>query len=137
MPAGNPPDNAANRSPTSDQRLTQYDSNPEAGQAFIKADHELNVLYAAVLKKHAADISFVTKFKTAQRAWLVFRDAEVGAQFPDADPHAAYGSVYPMCVSNLKTELTLKRIEQMKQWRDGEPEGDVCAGSIPINGDAD
>lgn len=137
MPAGNPPVHAPQPSSTVDKGSTQGDMNRDADNDFIKADRELNRAYLAVLKKHAGDTTFIAKFKTAQRAWLVFRDAEIAAHFPDADPRLAYGSVYPMCASNLKTELTLKRIEQLKQWQDGTPEGDICAGSVPINGDAD
>ena len=137
MPQGNPPSDAQPSSLTSPRVQSQTELNDDAASDFTSADREMTRVYAAVLKKNAGDKVFVAKFRAAQRAWLVFRDAEVAAQFPDADPRAAYGSMYPMCVSNLKTELTLNRIEQMKRWRDGEPEENVCAGSVPIKRDAD
>lgn len=104
---------------------------------FQAADRELNQVYSQVLRKYAKDPVFIAKLKAAQRAWLAFREAEVAAHYPDANPTAAYGSVYPACVDDLETELTMKRIEELKLWRDGTQEGDVCAGSVHINGDAD
>ncbi len=100
------------------------------------ADREMNRVYAAVLSKYAKDMAFIAKLKAAQRAWLVFRNAEVAATYPDPDP-STYGSVYPECVRLTATELTKLRTEQLKVWLKGTEEGDVCSGSVHINGDPD
>jgi uncharacterized protein YecT (DUF1311 family) len=46
---------------------------------FDKADKELNKTYFAVIKKEGDGSLFVEKLRVSQKAWLVFRDAEVEA----------------------------------------------------------
>lgn len=134
MPAGDPSDAHTHAAPTGQ---SQEALDRDGDSNFQAADREMNHVYAQVLAKYAGDARFIAHFKAAQRAWLAYRDAEVAARYPAADPAAAYGSVYPMCVDDLKTELTMQRIEALQRWRDGTHEGDVCAGSVQINGDAD
>jgi uncharacterized protein YecT (DUF1311 family) len=116
---------------------SQGDLDDEAAAQFKAADREMNRVYEAILKKYAKDTVFIAKLKNAQRAWLAFRDAELAANYPDPEPQFAYGSVYPMCASYLVAELTRERTKQLKAWLHGTQEGDVCAGSIQINGDGD
>ncbi len=108
-----------------------------AGTDLAAADRELNTVYQQVLRKHVMDKNFVRKLRTAQRAWLVYRDAEFAARYPDPNPQSAYGSVYPVCAAGLKAQLTHARISQLRMWLVGAAEGDVCAGSLPIGGDPD
>jgi len=96
-----------------------------------RADAELNRIYAKVLALNAQDTVFLERFKAAQRAWLVFRDAQIAARYPSPDD---YGSVLPMCQSVEYEQLTLDRIKQLKAWVGGVEEGDVCAGSYPMSG---
>ena len=56
-------------------------------------------------------------------------------KFPHENKKLQYGSVYPMCASNLKTSLTLLRIIYLKQWLEGVAEGNVCAGSLGLSSD--
>lgn len=95
------------------------------------ADVELNWIYAKVLAANATDSAFLEKFKAAQRAWLVFRDAQIAARYPSP---ADYGSVLPMCESGEYEQLTRDRIKQLNAWMEGTEEGDVCAGSYPMSG---
>jgi len=60
------------------------------------ADAELNRIYANVMAANASDTAFLEKFKAAQRAWLVFRDAQIASRYPSP---ADYGSVLLMCES--------------------------------------
>jgi uncharacterized protein YecT (DUF1311 family) len=99
---------------------------------FHKADVALNGTYSKILKEYAKDQQFIAKLKTAQRAWLAFRDAELEALFPKTDKQAEYGSVYPMCRCSELQSLTEERTKQLKRWLDGTPEGDVCAGSVKV-----
>jgi uncharacterized protein YecT (DUF1311 family) len=99
-----------------------------ASNRLSAADKELNQVYQQVLHKFAKDPVFIAKLKTAQKAWVAFRDAELAARFPDNDT-SNYGTVYPMCVNNELEAMTRKRTEELREWLKGAEEGDVCAGS--------
>ena len=101
-----------------------------AAEDFPAADKELNQVYQEVLRLYADDQAFVKKFRTAQQAWLKFRDAHLEALFPASDKGSEYGSVYPMCSGNVLAELTKARTAQLRAWVAGVEEGEVCAGSI-------
>ena len=109
---------------------TQGDLDEEACGQFHKADVALNETYSKILKEYAKDQQFVAKLKSAQRAWLAFRDAEIEALYPKENKQAEYGTVYPMCHCSELQFLTAERTKQLKRWLDGTLEGDVCAGSI-------
>lgn len=98
-----------------------------AGQAFDKADAELNVVYQQLLKKHAAHKNFIKKLKLAQEAWLKFRDAHIESLYPspDEDQLRAEGTVYPMCKAMEMTRLTVERTRTLKNMLNPK-EGDVC-----------
>lgn len=107
---------------------SQSDMTGCAMKSLDAADKELNQVYQQVLRKYAKDTVFVAKLKTAQKAWLAFRDAELAARFPDSDK-SNYGSVYPMCADNELEAMTRKRTDELRAWLKGTQEGDVCAGS--------
>ena len=112
---------------------SQVEVNACAGAEFGRADAELNRVWKAIQTRYADQPQFLAQLKTAQRAWLAFRDAEMAAKFPLASGERAnvqYGSVYPMCESQSKAELTMQRVAQLKVWLDGVEEGDVCSGSV-------
>jgi uncharacterized protein YecT (DUF1311 family) len=88
---------------------TQAAMNPQTRAEFVKADAELNKTYGALLTK-LPDAESKQKLKEAQRAWLVFRDAE--AAFV-AD-QARGGSMAPTIRYGTMTELTQQRIKQLK-----------------------
>lgn len=114
-----------------DKAHSQTDLNTCASAAFKRADDQLNAVYQTVLKRHQADTGFVHKLQAAQRAWLLWRDAEMEASYPDRADPAAYGSVFPMCWNAKLAALTEARTRQLSQWLEGVPEGEVCAGSLP------
>ncbi|MBX3689985.1 lysozyme inhibitor LprI family protein [Dokdonella sp.] len=93
------------------------------------ADRELNEVYRKVLVAHAKDAVFVAKLKTAQRAWIAFRDAELEARFPAKDKQAEYGSSYSMCADGALESMTRQRIKDLRAWLEPVAEGEVCAGS--------
>jgi uncharacterized protein YecT (DUF1311 family) len=115
-----------------DNAQSQADMTACSSQSLSAADKELNQVYQQVLSKYAKDTVFVTKLKTAQKAWLAFRDAELAARFPDNDK-SNYGSVYPMCADGELETMTRKRTEELRTWLKGTQEGDVCAGSFHTN----
>jgi uncharacterized protein YecT (DUF1311 family) len=110
---------------------SQAEINASACDAVKKADAELNAVYTAILKKNAEDKRFLDKLKAAQRAWIAFRDAEMGARYPAQDK-SEYGSAFNLCWCNALADLTRRRTTDLKLWRDGIPEGDVCVGSYPV-----
>lgn len=113
---------------------TQYEMNQKAKSDYNKADIELNSVYNTILKDYNNDKKFLAKLKSAQRAWLAFRDAEMDAIFPEEDKQLEYGSVFPMCWFMTLTELTNERTKKLKVWAYGIEEGNVCSGSVKVRG---
>jgi len=101
------------------------------GDEYAKAEKEINTVYQKILREYSSDKEFIKNLKVAQRLWIQFRDAEIKAKYPNKTP-GYYGSVYSLCVSNLKTQLTNERIKTLKVWLAGTEEGDVCSGSVKI-----
>ncbi len=117
---------------------TQLNLNTEASSEFQAADAEMNRVYKEILLLYKDNAQFIMNLRSAQRAWLKFRDAELEAHYP-ATPHEnrhhLYGSVFPMCLANSKAALTRLRIEQLRVWLKGVEEGEVCAGSVKFDRD--
>lgn len=108
---------------------TQADMNEAARAEYTAAETELNRVYQQILQARKSDVEFTLKFKAAQRAWLVFREAQAQALYPAADKRRAYGSVYPLCRAQTLTQLTIERTKQLQAWIDPPAESDACAGS--------
>ncbi len=108
---------------------SQLEMNASGKAEFDSADAELNKSYREILQKRRADTSFVVKFKRAQRAWVVFRDAHVDAIYSAANARREYGSVYPSCRYGVLTALTRERVSQLQDWIKGVDETDTCGGS--------
>jgi uncharacterized protein YecT (DUF1311 family) len=109
---------------------TQTQMNQDACAVFERADTELNAVYRHILAAYEQAPQFTEKLTKAQRAWVAFRDAHLEAVYPDPDKQAAYGSAYAMCRCFVLAELTKRRVDELKQWLNGVPEGEVCGGSI-------
>lgn len=94
----------------------QLEMNACAGDDLAKADKALNETYQAIFKKYSDDPLFIRKFRSAQKAWLAFRDAELDARFVCAETNIrlCWGSMYPMLYGELKAELTRDRERQLK-----------------------
>jgi uncharacterized protein YecT (DUF1311 family) len=76
---------------------------------FKNADAELNKVYGQLMK--VLDKEGQTKLKTAQRAWLTFRDAN--ADF-NAD-YARGGTLAPILAISTRTEMTGLRADELKK----------------------
>lgn len=100
---------------TSPARAQECDRNDDsqqmmticAGEDFSTADAKLNTTYQNLLGE--ADDKGKTLLKTAQRAWVTFRDAECAYSTQDSEG----GSIHPMEVSQCLTKLTESRIKQL------------------------
>ncbi|MEO7933993.1 MAG: lysozyme inhibitor LprI family protein [Chthoniobacterales bacterium] len=83
---------------------SQREMNLVAQRNFEKADTRLNKVYQKLLTQ--CDAEAREKLKTAQRAWVVFRDAEADYA---ADDEARGGSLASLIYSNTQTQLTQER----------------------------
>ena len=101
---------------------TQTNMNEEACQDLRGSDRKLNQLYQQILAKYKGQEIFISRFKDAQRKWLVFRDAHLEAVYPTQNE----GTVNPMCQCIALREVTEDRIKEMKVWLNEGQEGDMC-----------
>src|SRR4051812_1044257 len=109
---------------------TQQEINAKGCLGYKKADAVMNDLYRQVLNEYRDDKNFIAKFRDAQRAWLMFRDTYITSIYP-GDP-SEYGSINTMCQCEIREELTITRVAQLRKWIDGVLEGDTCGGSIRL-----
>jgi len=110
---------------------TQAEMNLEAGNAYKKADKELNEVYKKILQEYKSDSVFIKNLKASQRIWVSFRDAELKMKYPDRED-GYYGTIHPLCILNYLEQLTKDRIKTLKVWLDGLEEGEVCGGSVKV-----
>ncbi len=113
---------------------SQGQLNQDADAAYRKADQELNRVYQQILKEYRTKTAFLQSLKTAQQRWIQFRDAEMKARYPATNSLVEYGSFFPVCYSNGLEELTKARTKQLRLWLTGIPEGDMCNGSVKVDG---
>jgi uncharacterized protein YecT (DUF1311 family) len=93
---------------------TQAEMNACASAEAGRADEELNHVYAQVLAEAAGVTDAIPKVKTAERAWIGFRDAYIAASYPAKDKAAEYGSMYALDVELLRAKLTRQQITALK-----------------------
>lgn len=85
-----------------------------ADQELKRVETELNGTYHALMAETAQQAEAAAKIKSAQKAWLVFRDAYLEAMYPDADKQSEYGSLYPMQVALLRAKLSRQQTAALK-----------------------
>lgn len=113
---------------------TQSDLNRCAGASYAEADAELNRVFRQINATYGDDPVFLTRLRDAQRVWIKLRDADFALKYPHENEAGYYGSIFPMCADQFKTELTLQRVAFLKRWLVGVPEGDACSGSLAVQG---
>ena len=96
---------------------TQIELNRCAYDELQKADKELNRVYRELRKAKKESRLFLANLKKSQKAWLVFRDLELDAQFTckSGNISECFGSIYPLSFNSAKTELTNQRIKTLKR----------------------
>jgi|SRR5450432_3360390 uncharacterized protein YecT (DUF1311 family) len=107
---------------------TQMKMNKQASAQDEKADDKLTAAYKKILKIYKSDTLFIKNLRTAENAWLRYRDYQVKARFPDYK-ESPYGSMLPMCVSEYSKQLTEDHRRELEEWLVGIEEGD-CVSSI-------
>ena len=118
---------------------TQAEMNDCAAAEAKRADAALNATYRELLSKVKKNKTATQKVVAAEKAWIVFRDAELAAEWPVAEgenPNFLYGSVHPLCYSNELATMTWERVKTLRNLMRNE-EGDVCASGLAHNGNAD
>lgn len=96
---------------------SQQAMNQCAYNDFAQADHALNRVYQAILDKEKNNNIYLQNLKKAQRAWVVFRDAELEALFfcQDSNKRLCWGSLFGMLYPLEKERLTRERTQQLEQ----------------------
>jgi uncharacterized protein YecT (DUF1311 family) len=118
---------------------TQSEMNDCAATEAKKADTVLNATYRQLLSKVKENKTATEKVVAAEKAWIVFRDAELAAEWPVPDgdnPNALYGSVHPLCYYNEFAAMTWERVKALKKLVRNE-EGDVCSSGLAQSGESD
>jgi uncharacterized protein YecT (DUF1311 family) len=95
-----------------DAAMTQTDMTICAADRFARADAALNAQYR---RTYNALHGRATLLRSAQRAWIVFRDAECMA----ATAGSVGGTIHPMDVAECRTRLTTDRIHKLADLAKG------------------
>jgi uncharacterized protein YecT (DUF1311 family) len=96
---------------------SQPEINERTGKEYEAADLQMNKLYKQIVTKHKGETLFLQKLEKSQKAWVVYRDAQMAASFPiKGDPHVNYGSSYSMDYALEMTALTKARIKRLSEW---------------------
>jgi uncharacterized protein YecT (DUF1311 family) len=105
---------------------TQLDLNICAADKLRSEDTKLDRVYQELLAKAKNDPVATTKIRSAQEAWVAFRDAQLEALFPADDKQDQYGSAYPMCAAAARAQLTAERTKMLESILH-PVEGDMCS----------
>lgn len=103
-----------------------FKCNPNGNQAELNqcsldeyqaADKKLNDTWKKLMAKFKNDNTATAKLKIAQKAWLVFRDAEIEATFAcAAGDRSCWGSMEPMLRNGELTALTEARTARLQKY---------------------
>jgi uncharacterized protein YecT (DUF1311 family) len=105
---------AAAQSVDCNNQVTQLDMNECAAQAFDAADAELNRVYGIAVD-FARQLDAETKggieeqLRTAQRAWITYRDAACASEASQFEG----GSIMPLVFSGCLERVTLARTDDL------------------------
>jgi uncharacterized protein YecT (DUF1311 family) len=98
-----------------DKARSQKAMNRCAGEEVTRVESELNGVYHKLLLAAASEPGAVAKIKSAENAWIAYRNAYEEAMYPAEDKQAEYGSRYPMDADFLRAELTRRQIPALKE----------------------
>jgi len=100
-------------------------------RGFAESESTTSKLIAQLREKHAGDKTFLGALAAAQKAFRKFRVTMLKLQYPAKDARKAYGSSYEGCRCESMKRMTDAWLENLKRWREGVPQGEICAGTIP------
>jgi uncharacterized protein YecT (DUF1311 family) len=93
-------------------KTNQTDMNICAGQAYSKADRELNSTYRQIEGRLKDDQGTRKLLVAAQKAWIAFRDAE--CNFSSSTVQG--GTAYPFVSNSCLYDKTQSRIQELKVY---------------------
>jgi uncharacterized protein YecT (DUF1311 family) len=103
---------------------SQAEMNSCANQEAARAETERARLYNTLLTKTSSQPDAAGKIKSAEKAWIAYRDAYLEAMYPAADKQAEYGTIYPMEADLLRARLTAQHVSELRkmlqQYNDGK-----------------
>ena len=105
------------------------DQAPNSCSDYQKIKKDLEDLVKKITNEYAKDRVFIAKFKKAQIAWEMYREAQLEMIFPETNK-TEYGTLYTTCRCNWLIEMTYHRFDFLLKWISNFDEGDVCAGSV-------
>jgi uncharacterized protein YecT (DUF1311 family) len=106
---------------------TQTALNACASEESAKVESQRKALYHRVLAR-AHGQQAVAKLKKAESDWIAYRTAYLEAMYPLTDKQRNYGTIYPMEVNLLFTDLTRTHIRELQRLLGG-PGRMLCAPS--------
>ncbi len=118
---------------------TQAEMNDCAATEAKMADAALSTTYRELLSRVRENRTATERLVAAEKAWIIYRDAELAAEWPVAEgqnPSILYGSVHPFCFSLKLATMTWDRVRTLKDLMQHE-EGDVCGSGLARNNQAD
>jgi uncharacterized protein YecT (DUF1311 family) len=102
--------------------------NEEAAATLAAADVGLNKVYQTILNDYKKDPAALENFRQSQRDWLKEVSSIIAKAYPlkkGENPRVVYGSMYPLDVASMRTQLTVARIRDL-QTIGGKKEFDVA-----------
>ena len=93
-----------------------------AGEDYDAADKQLNLAYGKVVKSLADSPEDKKLLQVAQRAWIVFRDAQCDFS---TNPNRQ-GTAYPMLYVGCQQALTEARTKQFDAYLNCEENNEDC-----------
>ena len=99
-----------------DHAASQFALNRCADAALASAGMALDAAYQQIIRRLEGAPDTAGRLRTAQRAWLEFRDQECAF----AGSAAAQGSIHPLLVATCRTDLTRQRTERGRYLRCAE-----------------
>ena len=94
----------------SDRAETQARMNMCASEEAARVEAKLNDIYRKLLSQAGGREGAVAKIRTAETAWIAYRDAYMEAMYPARNKQAEYGSMYPMESNLLRAKLTQRQV---------------------------
>jgi uncharacterized protein YecT (DUF1311 family) len=93
-----------------DRDHSQQAMNICAGEAFQRADGDLNRMWREIQSHYSGDADMKKLLLEGQRSWLKYRDAQCELTAYDSRG----GSMWPMVISGCRADITRRRVQELK-----------------------
>ena len=93
-----------------DRDHSQQAMNMCAGEAFQRADAELNRVWREIQDHYSGDADLKKLLLEGQRGWIKYKEAQCELTAYDSRG----GSMWPMVISGCRAEITRRRVQELK-----------------------